>query len=793
MDLGRVCRSIRRRSYKDTRSIRMDMWRIFSNCIKYHTHPSNRDNAVPAFISISLHLRDYFNALWQEFMMPSDMPISLMAGKQPRGSPAAVQRAAFDQRDTDRLQRLTGTGTTILSNKCIEKLRVAIDEFIQNGGCVDALDKESVIGEDAEDDDDEGDLDICVDNLKQFQQRLKDIGSPEHEYTVDEMVRDMKRCYNVDLFENRPSMRIRISNRLDRMLGKIMVPIYETSCRGVNQSSIWGCMAAAIWARESSKKPYWPALVLGIMAPECQRENWHSELTARNEARLPEKLLTELQTGKRKAEQSLKRDTRLGPQQLSYFLVEFMGTHEFIWVKEGDIIETFDPEEDPNVSSAAGNITKKKRSSRNIADSKTFVAAIEEGRWALEEFELQLSDACGDQAEDEDADDEQEMNYSYAVLGQSDDEADEEEDEGDDDRDMTASDIEEANEMLAADGLIDYSAEGRKNARKRSLARKKDKANAEKAAAKKEKNDQLKKAKDKKSRVQKDTTDRKKKDKQRKDEKKDLEDRRKKRKATKEKTSKSKKKRRIDTSDDPLGKLAYKRGRATAIVNGYLTRILKKEEMKNLCLAGVLNIPASVVDSSGLLGMALAFRAAAGEVPMPEDAQSKFEPWKQIDVDGPKTSAERTKNLEKQLDLLQKKLEEVKYATAKRKEMTQVAVAQKLRLDEEILLEEKGAKKEIMSRALKKKPVVKQVDPKQHEVVLLEGTVVDGDANDGIVVEVVADAVVDGKPDEDVAMAEVEEVEATNADEEEEVAAAEVEEEEDQMEEVPVEAVVESE
>jgi hypothetical protein len=92
-----------------------------------------------------------------------------------------------------------------------------------------------------------------------------------------------------------------------------------------------------------------------------------------------------------------------------------MGTHEFIWVKEGDIIETFDPDEDPNTVSAVGNVTKKKRSSRSIADSKTFLAAIEEGRWALEEFELQLSDACGDQTDEEDPDEEQEMNYSYAL------------------------------------------------------------------------------------------------------------------------------------------------------------------------------------------------------------------------------------------------------------------------------------------------------------------------------------------------------------------------------------------
>merc|ERR1740124_1774534 len=480
MDLGTICRGIRRRSYENTRAIRMDMWRIFTNCIKYHSHSSNRDNAVPAFISIALHLRNYFNALWQEYMIPSDLSPRLLSGKQHQGS-VAMQRAAYEKRDKDRLQRLASISTTTLSTLCLEKVTKSITGFLNNDGQVDNLDKDKILDEE----DADGDLDAFVDNLKQFRKRLKSImtSSEQCEYTAAEMIRDLKRCYNIDIFESRPSIRVRIANRLNRLLGKILVPIHETSCRGINQSSIWGCMAAAIWARESSKKPYWPALVLGILAPDDQREDWHLELTQRNEARLPEKLLNELQGGKRKAEQFIKRDARMGSHQYSYFLVEFMGTHEFLWVKEGDIIETFEPDEDPNLASGIGNITKKKRSSRNISDSKTFIAAIEECRWALEEFELQLGDACGDQVDEDDSDDEQEMNYSYMVLAQSDDEADVD----DDGREMSLSDIEEANELLTNDGLIDFSVEGRKDARKRSLARKKEKVNSEKAAAKKEK------------------------------------------------------------------------------------------------------------------------------------------------------------------------------------------------------------------------------------------------------------------------------------------------------------------
>lgn len=43
VDLGKVCRKIRKREYKNTREVQLDMWRIFSNCVKYHMHPSNKE------------------------------------------------------------------------------------------------------------------------------------------------------------------------------------------------------------------------------------------------------------------------------------------------------------------------------------------------------------------------------------------------------------------------------------------------------------------------------------------------------------------------------------------------------------------------------------------------------------------------------------------------------------------------------------------------------------------------------------------------------------------------------
>ena len=95
------------------------------------------------------------------------------------------------------------------------------------------------------------------------------------------------------------------------------------------------------------------------LAPDDQKEDWHKTLTDRNEGRLPDKLRTDLKAAKRRAEAGLKKQSS---ELMSYFLVEFMGTHEFNWVKESDIIESFDPEEDVNIAAAAGNITKKRRS-----------------------------------------------------------------------------------------------------------------------------------------------------------------------------------------------------------------------------------------------------------------------------------------------------------------------------------------------------------------------------------------------------------------------------------------------
>lgn len=675
-------------------------------------------------------------------MLASDQPPPCSGSKQSRLG--VLFREAYEKREKDRVKRAGAIGMTMLSGGFCKKAASMVQTFLENNGRVDKLDTEYIFNDKG---DDNSDLLLIRNNLAGFCQLLRNKASDddESEYLVDDLDKDMERCYtDPSLFEDSPALKFKVINRITRLMGKVLVPIYEASCRGVNQSSIWGCMAAAIWARESSKKPFWPALVLGILAPPDRREDWHTALTERNESRLPDKLRSELQAGKRKAELASKRQKSGATDQMSFFLVEFMGTHEFIWVKEADIIESFDPEEDPNVASAAGNITKKKRS--RISDSKTFIAALEEGKWALEEFELQLSDTCGDLAEEEE-EVEEDLNYSFGVLAQSDDEADDDNCDVDD-KNQTQSDAEETNELLASDGLLDFSAEGRKNAKKRALARKKEKTEAQK----KERADQIKKTKSEGSKSKSDSksksenkarSDNKSKseskskadqksdgstkkanrssndareskrlqkyrEKEDKAELRELERKRKKRTRERDRMMKddqmNEKRKRTDGLEYESGFTNDKRARACAIVKGYIFRIAKKEDMKTLGLGGVVNIPASIVDSSGLLGMSLAFCAAAGEIPMPEngDDDTKIRPWDEIDVDGPKMSSERTCNLEKQLELLQRKLKHVKESTKKRKYLCEETIAMRHQFEAQVFADEREAKRLIMRNKTKK-------------------------------------------------------------------------------------------
>ncbi len=736
IDLGKVCRAIRRRQYTDVRQVCVDVWRIFSNCVKYHTHPITREGAIPSFVSIANHLREYFNALWMEYMLPSEINSS----DKNKDSMAIAMKNADEKRSKVRRDRYNGVLTIVLSNKLLEKVVSAIESFVEMGGRVDALDKDSILNDDNVDEDETQAVEAAFAALTQLTERLSSIANSEYEYTVESLVLDLKRCYSDEVFEGFPRIKVKFERRLDRIVGKLLVPVNEVSCRGVNQSSVWGCMAAAIWARETTKRPYWPALVLGIMAPEDQKEDWHDFLTVRNEERLPEKLQAGLQAGKKKATQAIAKQNSGNAERMSYFLVEFLGTHEFIWVKEADIIENFDPEEDVNQQPGIGSVTKKKKSSlrgQTAANAKMLHKATDEGRWALEEFEMLLNDPCGDQMDMEFGEEEEEENYTFPVLCESDDEADEADNElVQDDKKKTnvfnsptgvVSALDEINELIATDGKVDFSAEGKKNAKKRAAALKKQKA----AEIKKEKAAQTKKKqKSKSSRSSKEDSKKSSKhESEMKKEQKELEKRRKKRgrereRVIKEEERKAKKNRTADGSSvvrrgRKLG-IADKRGRAANIVRGYINRIAIRDGMKGLGLGGVTTLPAASVEGSGLLGLALAFRAAAGELEMPnsDDSPSNMKPWDRIDAQKPLKSADRCKALEQQIELLEKAIQKLDGDDDRRRKYIQIANQEREDRDKAILEAEKEARQNDMPKrkvSVKRKISIDKPDPVKKE------------------------------------------------------------------------------
>ncbi len=454
------------------------------------------------------------------------------------------------------------------------------------------------------------------------------------------------------------------------------------------------------------------------MAPDDQKEDWHQALTDRNEARLPEKLRADLLVAKRRAEQGLKKS---GADLMSYFLVEFMGSHEFIWVKESDIIENFDPDEDVNIATAAGNVTKKKRST--AFNSKQMSDAIEEGRWALEEFELQLNNSCGDRSDDENELDE--SGYTFDSLCQSDDEADERNELH---FKSNKSDIDELNELLAADGLPDFSIEGRKKAKARAAALKKENA----LLVKKEKEKEKEKAK--KSKPKPPSKDEAKKfEKQLDLEDKRAQERRIKRardheKSLKELERKAKRvKSNIPEKKCNPNEVPNKRNRAEIIAKGFLMR----KCIKDASFIGAAFQPTSSVEPSGLLGMALAFRAAAGEVPFVDTTTGTpfiQEDWEKIDADSPSESAERCKRLLEQIDLIAKLIEKVDADTERRIALTDDAEKARSAAQKRIMDAENEVRLTFASK--KKKPAKKGENIKVEDAIIMSD-VLTGEDKDG--------------------------------------------------------------
>ncbi|KAL7563013.1 hypothetical protein ACA910_013535 [Epithemia clementina (nom. ined.)] len=701
VDLGHVCRGIRRRQYQNTRDVRLDMWRVFGNCVKFHSHLNNKEK-VPSFVSIALHLREYFNSLWQEYMLPSELP--------PSASDALV--TALRKRSEERKRRLDNSGVLMMSKKFLTRVTRLLGQFIESGGRTDVLDIDRLFDPAKAETPSTSDVWEVIRNIRELQTALEEMAGRQEEYSIDDFNRRLKECYSRHgTLEDNPALRNRFRNRLDRLVGKLTVPLHEANSRGVTQSSIWGNIATTIWARESSKKPYWPALCLGILPPEDQREGWHSAVTERNESRLPQKLRQQLMAAKKKCEAAQKR------QSLSYFLVEFLGTHEFIWVRETDIVEKFDPKEDPNKAAGGGGVGggSKKRASRSsissVVGSKTYATALEECEWATDEFEQVLQEAFDfepgkEEADNSDADDGEFMNYSYSLLNQSDEEADTEDKHGYvyDESSMSMSDIEEANWLLAHEGKVDTSVDARKQAKKRAqlLRKKKAEDKQKKEAA------MLSQKKEKKKKI-----DAKAKEREAVKELKELEKRRKKRTREREKQlkvdmRKNKKRRPNPEAEQDTRGLGSenKRARATAIVKAFVHRMAQKGEYQGLHLGGSAVIPVATVESSRLLSLALAFRVAAGELDDSDGTTVRpaTKPHEAVDTDSASlTEEQRMKNLKEKASLLEREIERLRANTRRRKELLHIALERKAQLEESIRQDDQTARHNVFGTVKKTK------------------------------------------------------------------------------------------
>ena len=163
-----------------------------------------------------------------------------------------------------------------------------------------------------------------------------------------------------------------------------------------------------------------------------------------------------------------------------------------------------------------------------------------------------------------------------------------------------------------------------------------------------------------------------------------MEKRRKKRSREREKMLKAARKRKRKHPDDPDHPnsskdggdlLVNKRARATALCKGYLTRMAEDKEYRSLGIQGIMNIPGALVDSSGLIGMALAFRAAAGELDMPEESgdNDHTNPWDRIKVHDKMLPEDRLKALRKQAELLENEITRIRANTVKRLDLAREA------------------------------------------------------------------------------------------------------------------------
>jgi hypothetical protein len=331
-----------------------------------------------------------------------------------------------------------------------------------------------------------------------------------------------------------------------------------------------------------------------------------------------------------------------------------------------------------------------------MSDKASFKTAVQECEWAIDEFDLQVRDPCGDVyamdddiVQEETTDENELPKYNYAILANTEPETGE-------DNNINAETDEEGDELYATDGLLDLTAEGLRDRKTRlSLAKK-----VKGASARKAKIDKIKKDKADAAKLRKEKVDAKKAaavviaPKKRK--RKSLEPtvvvaaegqpqeggeaetpRAKKRKrrssqevadmkkVLKEEKLAKKLKRRSNYIDN-------KKARAKAKVKVYLTKLIQQGHLLAHAPTPTAG-PGGSMEVSGLMGMSLAFRAAAGEIrgADPRDA-TEVRPWECMDINTASSEQERCAILQTQIELLEEELDRMEMDQHKREGLINV-------------------------------------------------------------------------------------------------------------------------
>jgi hypothetical protein len=378
-----VCKRIKDRQYRDLLDVYTDMCTMFDNFIYFHSYSGNK-LTDPTPISIASHLSAFFKDLWQEHMLQSEAPALLSIDRS---------QIAMEQRAINREKRSASAGYIFVDTDCLKHAAQTMSDLIKNGGLVDVMDDRPIWGEGASfsNDNDKAIANLVLKNLRKLETDLHGMMPQKKTMSVREFEASVRKIYTQghDLeISNTAAVHHRIASRIDRYIGQLTVPLYEGYCRGSCVSSIWGCVGAVIWARISSTNAFWPALVLGIIAIEEQRESWHTALTERNEARLPAKIKTGLTKAKRKAEQETDQQSTEEADPQSYFLVEFLGGHDFSWVKKCNTHQSFNASEDPNDNDSLRSRKVSRSDIKNATRTKTYRTAINEATKAIEECGL---------------------------------------------------------------------------------------------------------------------------------------------------------------------------------------------------------------------------------------------------------------------------------------------------------------------------------------------------------------------------------------------------------------------